>query len=94
MPCEGIRASVFIAYCATLAAGLVLTNHYCWGSALMNSEDVFVIRALLVRMKMEAANPRIDRMSDEIMTLISGSSPMPVMQAPDITWRGDTMVVR
>lgn len=60
----------------------------------MTSEDLFVIRALLVRMKLEAQNPKIDRMSDEIQTLIAGSAPMPAMVEPNISWVGNTMVVR
>jgi hypothetical protein len=59
----------------------------------MNTEDAFLIRALLHRMKLEAHNPRIDRMSDEIMTLVAGLAPMPTMQTPDIHWVGNTMVV-
>jgi hypothetical protein len=60
----------------------------------MTTEDAFLVRALLHRMKIEAQNPQIDRMSDEIMTLIAGSAPMPPMQSPDIRWVGNTMVVR
>lgn len=59
----------------------------------MTTEDVFAIRALLTRMKLEAHSPQIDRLSDEIMTLVAGGNPLPPMVAPSITWVGNTMVV-
>lgn len=59
----------------------------------MNSEDAFLIRALLYRMKLEACSAAVDRLSDEIMTLVAGCATMPPMNQPRIEWVGDTMVV-
>lgn len=61
----------------------------------MKPEDKYLVRALLLRMKLAAQNPEIARLSDEIMTLIAGNAPLPPMPPePKISWAGNTMVVR
>ena len=60
----------------------------------MNREDIFAIRELLLRMRIAANNKEVDRLSGEIMTLVRGDMILPQITPPDVTWEGNTMVVR
>jgi hypothetical protein len=60
----------------------------------MTSEDAFVVRTLIERMKRAAAgNSEVMRLADELMGATVDAVPLPKMQYPDIHWIGNTMVV-
>lgn len=58
----------------------------------MKTEDLFLVRALLHRMKLEANTPAAVRTADTIIEVMIGCGPL--ASEPQISWAGDTMVVR
>ena len=60
----------------------------------MTTEDAFVVRTLIERMKQAASgNPEMLKLADDLMGATVDAVLMPVMAYPDIHWVGNTMVV-
>ena len=60
----------------------------------MTTEDAFVVRTLIERMKQAASgNPEMLKLADDLMGATVDAIPLPVMAYPDIRWVGNTMIV-